>query len=560
MSGRRHTEPPRRRAYCSPPAPLRGSTAAGHNWEPSPITFHSPVDFHSPKSCSPSTPPAQPCQKEWKWTTSVAALRNIEYDTFCHAPAQCQLLLRRMLVCAGQAMMDRNTEPPLRLLCVLRAACFLLHECMPETAIAERVLCSAAAAHWFQGVTERLRRSWAVSAPGWLAEDQAAQQRDLTDAVEVLARHLPHSLHGSSDLWPLLDELHGNPAVAPRVASMLVRQHSCIAFADVRPTCEPVERATTVLQRADYRGTVVMLKSVRPRFLSAETMQLTMIRARAWTRVMHPHVVPVVGCAVVQEQQQHVVDCAMLATRFAPGRSLENILYGPQGASLPAALAVLVVRDIVEALVYAQSVEDDREYLMVPELHPSNVLICSDSGRARLLPPLIVKAPPSRWKAPRRAEDPEVYAAGMLLWAALTAGTPLPDVKDEAIPQALKAGTWRPTPTSGVPPSVARVLLRSNGSVQGYVGLGPMLKDLGAVLDEMHVTRDSLRLVAKADSPADTLASAAAVAREALASSGKMLPAPPVAEASESAGTTAPVSVPATDPDAAGLPQRSLTR
>eukprot|EP01062_Namystynia_karyoxenos_P008938 TRINITY_DN13160_c0_g1_i1.p1 TRINITY_DN13160_c0_g1~~TRINITY_DN13160_c0_g1_i1.p1 ORF type:complete len:547 (+),score=108.35 TRINITY_DN13160_c0_g1_i1:75-1715(+) len=461
-----------------------------------PGSFGSPVGFGSPQCLSPASPTA-PSGREWHWSYTWHCLKSIEYEPFAMAEAQCRLLLRRVHVLVGQITLDRP-EPPLLLRCTLRGALALLEECRPSFNLSHRILSACVGAHWFQGCYTRIRRAWAMTAPGWEVEDRAAAQKDLQKALEVLSA-LPSrpewgELKGSSDLWPMLEAMRDSQPEREKVAAKLQRHHWHIDFADVHPTDSPVEGANCIVQPAVYRGAPVALKTVRPKLLQAATVQDCMMRAQAWLRVVHPNIVPVVGVAVATQPsgagEALPSDCATVATRVVPGISLYHLLYDSGDGRCSGAAGARVVRDVVEGLCCAQAVEVEAEALAVNEIHPTNVMVDSPSGTARFILPMVVHAAEeSRWRAPHGVPVPECYCAGLLLWATLTAGQPMRHaLTQDQVSSALRSGSWRPVAPADCHPQLAHIIRRS--AARGgrgehdapYRSLVDMLADLEAAI------------------------------------------------------------------------------
>eukprot|EP00756_Hemistasia_phaeocysticola_P044926 Hpha_TRINITY_DN18705_c0_g1::TRINITY_DN18705_c0_g1_i1::g.47385::m.47385 len=428
------------------------------------------------------------------WEGVVAGLKDLEYESFTLGNSQARNLIRRAVVMAVQGTRDRPQPPPV-LLEGLRAALFLLGELRTEEHAALRVLAGFQSAQWFRGTTARLRRGWAMPGAGWEDQDRVAAAEDAEAAVALLVKHgpLPAEVRGTSELWDLLEALYrGEPTAPSRLCARMQRRFCQFDLADFAPAGEAVVGPRCEVTPGSYRGTAVVVKTVRAALLGPETIEACMVRARAWVDVFHPNVVPVLCCSTTVTTDQSVEQCATVVTRFTPGNTLSGVLSA--APALQPRDAMVLARDVARALVFSRCCPDSRECFSFREVEPGNVILCPFTGQARLLFPMLVHGVDGGlWAAPREVECSEAYCVGLLLWTCLTADKPM-------------ASGWRPPLLPSR--SAANGIVNKACQGKGYPDVLQLLEDLDHALPSAPRSRlrDLARLATGGDSPSHSAA------------------------------------------------------
>ena len=381
---------------------------------------------------------------EFIWQVK-ASLQEVEYSTFAIANEKSRRLCRRCLGIVNQLSLgERTAKPPLRV--VLLAAVHLLQECLNTSAAVPKTLLGFSLGHLFQGLYHRLRRAWGSCPPSWQLEDERDANLDNLDSISRLSNKDAWSPchYGVSELWGFLEKL---PESKDIVTAKLTRQGGIIDFNDVENEELLCQGAYTTVTTASYRGSRIVLKEINPEQLEPNESQEIVLEGTAWVKLCHPHIVPVIGFASTRVSRDGTSPpqlCAVLASLYAPGNSLQELWCTQGHIPTPAQLLVLC-RQVAEALLYIGLYDQEACY-HVRELPLDNVIIDSYSGAARVLPTMaLTNKQVSRWQPPQKAGCRECYMVGMLLWCAVAHSVPLPHLnKQESIKAAVEEASWHP--------------------------------------------------------------------------------------------------------------------
>jgi eukaryotic-like serine/threonine-protein kinase len=176
----------------------------------------------------------------------------------------------------------------------------------------------------------------------------------------------------------------------------------------------------------------VAIKHLDPRWAAAHGGARELLRqTRALTRVRHPNVVPTLDA--VEDGDQ-----LFLVTEYVPGETLDRLLapLAVRGERVPPRIACALVAGVLRGLQAAHEAKSSRGEplgIVHGDVAPRNVLVGAD-GTPRILDFAFARpAPP--YMAPEQARgettsSTDVFAAGMILWEALTGRSALSGAPD----------------------------------------------------------------------------------------------------------------------------------
>ena len=186
--------------------------------------------------------------------------------------------------------------------------------------------------------------------------------------------------------------------------------------------------------------------------------------ARRLTRIRHTNIVPTVD--VVAERGE-----LYLVMEYVPGETLERLLrpLGERGERVPPRVACGIVAGMMRGLHAAHDAKASKGTalgLVHGDLAPHNVL-CGADGVARLLDFGLARAQlpyaaPEQLRGPATPQS-DIYAAGLILWEAITGRSPVRGASDAETMERIEASVIEPPSklVLGVPREIDIIALRA---------------------------------------------------------------------------------------------------
>ncbi len=229
---------------------------------------------------------------------------------------------------------------------------------------------------------------------------------------------------------------------------------------------------------AGFEKTVVV-KRLRPKLLGDETIRSLFVEeAKLGARICHRNVVQVFDLDAIDGGEPFI------CMEYVPGRDLRQVLEhaGRAERPVPVWLAAYLVAELLDALAFVHSMEDDGRPLGLVhcDVTPENVLVSSagdvklgDFGVATFCARSKELPEPVRGKLPYMSpeqvmEQPvdartDVHAAGVLLWETLTGRRLFPGRTPSEVMAQICASP-RPAPSryaAGIPESLDQTVLEA---------------------------------------------------------------------------------------------------